>query len=284
MPASPTSRRSPRTPSSRSAWWSSRFPTGVVADTVGRRASYLLGTLVLSAATVLYWLMWVWSAPFWLWARGVGAARARVHVLLRRGRGVARRCLAGERLQGRARAGLLQGDDRRRHRHARRLGARRCGRTAERPGRAVPGARGHPRAHARRRVLHDARHRLHARQIGGTDQGGAHGLPRFAEARARQSAGALPDARGALHGRRRDLRVLRAAAVSARAVGRPEGVLDRGPRGRGRGGLADRRRHPGAPRAQAVQEAHDGADHRGHHRRRCCCSRSGSPRTSGSRS
>src|SRR6187549_575970 len=43
-------------------------PTGVVADTVGRRASYLLGTLVLSAATVLYWLMWVWTAPFWAWA------------------------------------------------------------------------------------------------------------------------------------------------------------------------------------------------------------------------
>jgi MFS family permease len=43
-------------------------PTGVVADTVGRRASYLIGTLVLSGATVLYWLMWVWSAPFWAWA------------------------------------------------------------------------------------------------------------------------------------------------------------------------------------------------------------------------
>jgi MFS family permease len=43
-------------------------PTGVVADTVGRRASYLLGTLVLSAATVLYWLMWMWQAPFWAWA------------------------------------------------------------------------------------------------------------------------------------------------------------------------------------------------------------------------
>jgi MFS family permease len=44
------------------------IPTGIVADTVGRRASYLLGTLVLSASTVLYWLMWVWSAPFWAWA------------------------------------------------------------------------------------------------------------------------------------------------------------------------------------------------------------------------
>ncbi len=43
-------------------------PTGVVADTIGRRASFLLGTVVLSGATVLYWLMWVWSAPFWAWA------------------------------------------------------------------------------------------------------------------------------------------------------------------------------------------------------------------------
>lgn len=43
-------------------------PTGVVADTIGRRASFLLGTLVLSGGTLLYWLMWVWSAPFWAWA------------------------------------------------------------------------------------------------------------------------------------------------------------------------------------------------------------------------
>ncbi len=43
-------------------------PTGVVADTMGRRASYLLGTLTLAASTVLYWLMWMWSAPFWAWA------------------------------------------------------------------------------------------------------------------------------------------------------------------------------------------------------------------------
>jgi MFS family permease len=44
------------------------IPTGIVADTVGRRASFLLGTIVLSAATLLYWLMWLWSAPFWAWA------------------------------------------------------------------------------------------------------------------------------------------------------------------------------------------------------------------------
>jgi MFS family permease len=43
-------------------------PTGVVADTVGRRASYLLGTVTLSAATLLYVLLWQLSAPFWQWA------------------------------------------------------------------------------------------------------------------------------------------------------------------------------------------------------------------------
>jgi MFS family permease len=43
-------------------------PTGVIADTVGRRASYLLGTLTLAGGTVLYWLLWIWSAPFWAWA------------------------------------------------------------------------------------------------------------------------------------------------------------------------------------------------------------------------
>jgi MFS family permease len=43
-------------------------PTGVVADTRGRRLSYLLGTLTLAAATVAYLLLWKASAPFWLWA------------------------------------------------------------------------------------------------------------------------------------------------------------------------------------------------------------------------
>ena len=43
-------------------------PTGVVADTLGRRASYLIGTVVLAGSTVLYWFMWLSSAPFWAWA------------------------------------------------------------------------------------------------------------------------------------------------------------------------------------------------------------------------
>ncbi len=43
-------------------------PTGVVADTWGRRASYLLGTLTLLVSTLLYLWMWYIQAPFWGWA------------------------------------------------------------------------------------------------------------------------------------------------------------------------------------------------------------------------
>jgi MFS family permease len=43
-------------------------PTGIVADTVGRRASYLLGTVTLAATTVLYVLLWEIEGPFWAWA------------------------------------------------------------------------------------------------------------------------------------------------------------------------------------------------------------------------
>jgi MFS family permease len=43
-------------------------PTGVIADTVGRRFSYLLGTVTLSASTLLYVLLSQIEAPFWQWA------------------------------------------------------------------------------------------------------------------------------------------------------------------------------------------------------------------------
>jgi MFS family permease len=43
-------------------------PTGIVADTIGRRMSYLLGTLTLSGASLLYVLLWQIGAPFWEWA------------------------------------------------------------------------------------------------------------------------------------------------------------------------------------------------------------------------
>jgi MFS family permease len=43
-------------------------PTGIVADTIGRRTSYLLGTVTLAASTFLYVLLWQMGAPFWEWA------------------------------------------------------------------------------------------------------------------------------------------------------------------------------------------------------------------------
>ncbi len=43
-------------------------PTGIVADTIGRRTSYLLGTVTLTLSTFLYVGLWQIEAPFWQWA------------------------------------------------------------------------------------------------------------------------------------------------------------------------------------------------------------------------
>jgi MFS family permease len=43
-------------------------PTGVVADTRGRRFSYLLGSATLLTSTALYYVMWLTHAPFAGWA------------------------------------------------------------------------------------------------------------------------------------------------------------------------------------------------------------------------
>lgn len=43
-------------------------PTGIVADTWGRRFSYLLGTLSLALSTLLYLYAWQIHGPFWMWA------------------------------------------------------------------------------------------------------------------------------------------------------------------------------------------------------------------------
>jgi MFS family permease len=43
-------------------------PTGVVADTYGRRTSYLLGAATLLVSTLLYLWMWQTHAPLWGWA------------------------------------------------------------------------------------------------------------------------------------------------------------------------------------------------------------------------
>jgi MFS family permease len=43
-------------------------PTGIVADSWGRRASYLLGTVTLAITTGLYVWLWQIEGPFWAWA------------------------------------------------------------------------------------------------------------------------------------------------------------------------------------------------------------------------
>src|SRR5882762_1050110 len=43
-------------------------PTGIVADMVGRRASFLLGTVTLTVTTIAYFLLWQVRAPFAAWA------------------------------------------------------------------------------------------------------------------------------------------------------------------------------------------------------------------------
>lgn len=44
------------------------IPTGIVADTYGRRTSYMLGCFTLMVSTILYLFMWEIKGPFWGWA------------------------------------------------------------------------------------------------------------------------------------------------------------------------------------------------------------------------
>lgn len=43
-------------------------PTGIVADTRGRRLSFMLGSITLTVSTLMYLYMWKITAPFWGWA------------------------------------------------------------------------------------------------------------------------------------------------------------------------------------------------------------------------
>ena len=137
-------------------------PTGIVADTVGRRASYLLGTLTLAFSTLLYVLLWQIEAPFWQWAIvsiliGLGftffsgAVEAwLVDALTATG-------FTGELESVFARGQIVSGS-----RDAGRLGGGRVHRRAVEPRRAVRAPRRRPGRDVRRRVPRDARHRLHA--------------------------------------------------------------------------------------------------------------------------
>ena len=221
-------------------------PTGIVADTVGRRASYLLGTVTLAASTLLYVLLWQVEAPFWQWAvvsllLGLGftffsgAVEAwLVDALTATG-------FTGEleSVFGRGQvvtgAGML-------------TGSVAGGFIAQQTSLGVPFVlRGVILVVMFvARVQADARRRLHpgeGRPAAGRDAQDRLRLDRLRLAGAR---GEVADGRVAVHRRGRHLRLLRAAAVPARALRRPGGVPDRRPGGGDRGRRPDPRRRGGA--------------------------------------
>ena len=202
------------------------MPTGIVADTWG--AARVVPARHADARRLdapLLAAVGVGGAVLGVGGR-VDAARARVHVLLRRGRGMARRCAALRGVRRQPRDGVRARADGGRRR---RCSAAPCSAAsiAQVTNLGVPflmrvGVLG---GHVRRR-----RARL-MRDLGFTPDRSARPLRRGETVLPRRSstacepAGALDDARGAVRVRRRHLRVLRAAAVPARALGRPGRVL-----------------------------------------------------------
>ena len=216
-------------------------PTGVVADMRGRRLSYLLGTLTLAPSTLLYLLMWRISAPFGpgRWPR---RCWARLHLLLGRRSGLARRCAHSGRLRRAARTGLRPRRDRRGRGDARRIGAGRLRRADDQSRRAVRASRRGAGAEFRDRVSADARRRLHAQTRRRRAQSGQGRAARRDAVRLRQPPCALGDVRQRVHRWRVDLRVLCDAALPARLVRRSESLWRRRAVGRHRRRRADRGR------------------------------------------
>ena len=141
-------------------------PTGVVADTLGRRMSYLLGTVTLAVTTALYYLLWVMHSPFWAWAvvsilLGLGFTffSGAVEAWL-----VDALTATGYTGQPRARVRAWHGGVGRGDVH--RVARRRRDRAAHRSRGALRVARGHPRAHVHRRGVRDARPGFHAGRAG----------------------------------------------------------------------------------------------------------------------
>ena len=234
-------------------------PTGIVADTIGRRVSYLLGTLTLAATTLAYVLLWQVEAAFWLWAivsvgLGLGftffsgAVEAwLVDALTATGFTGSLETVFGH---GQVVTGA-----------AMLVGSVAGGYIAQATSLGVP--------FVLRGVILVVMFVLAfvvMKDVGftpGERDGMARGVRRIcgrlARVRLARTGGEVGDARGAVHGGRRHLRLLRAAAVPARALRRRGGVRDRragrGDRGRG----ADRRRPGGAVDPPGVRAAHVGA-------------------------
>ena len=243
----------------------------MVADTRGRRFSFLLGAGTLLVSTLLYLVMWELRAGLLGWALA--------SILLGLGftffSGATEAWLV-DALAATGFTGTLESVFARAQIGQRRRDARRapCSAAfvaqADQPRRPLP-APGRP---ARRdpadRVAIHARPRVHARPGRQRDRRGARRPPGVDRRRLSQPAGPLDHARGAVHRRRRDLRLLCPPAVSAAAVRRSDRLRRRRPGRRDRRRRPDRRRphrDPGAPPVPA-------ADRCPHHRRASppsCC-------------
>ena len=246
-------------------------PTGIVADTIGRRASYLLGTVTLAVTTLLYVLLWQLEAQFWAWAivsmlLGLGftffsgAVEAwLVDALTATGFEGSLESVFGK---GQIVTGV-----------AMLSGSVAGGYIAQATSLGVPFVlRGdHPRADVRARVRRHEGRRLHAEPAPGGRAGRAAYLQRVDRVRLESPGGEVDDAGVAVHGGRRHLRVLCPAAVPARALRRPGGVRDRRPRGGDRRGRADRRRYRGAVDQATLHAAHVGVAGRDGGERRDAC-------------
>ena len=121
-------------------------PTGIVADTVGRRASYLLGTRDARGDDAALRPAVAGRGAVLGVGRRLDPARPGLHVLLRRGRGLARRRPHRDRVRGQPRVGLRERPDRRGRGDAHGLGGGRLHRPAHEPRRALRPARDRPRA------------------------------------------------------------------------------------------------------------------------------------------
>ena len=193
------------------------IPTGIVADTRGRRFSFLLGAATLLVATLLYLLMWQIRAGLLGWALASillglgftffsGATEAWLVDALRA------TGFTGTLESIFARAQIVSGV-------AMLTGSVLGGVIAQATSIGVPYLiRAAParRDDGHRLVVH-ARHRLHREQGTRRRDRGALGPQGLDRRRPAQPARPLADARRAVHGRGRDLRVLRVPAVPPRS-------------------------------------------------------------------
>ena len=193
-------------------------PTGVVADTVGRRASYLLGAGTLLVSTLLYLRDVADRGAAVGLGAGLGDHRARFHLLLGGRRGVAGRRPRLQRVRRQSGGCLRKGPGRDRSSDADRIGRRRLHRPGDQPRRALHRPCGGARRHPRHSLAADEGRRVHTRAICRTRRRGAAGRLRVHRRRVAQTSDPMAHAGVAvLHGRRH-LRLLCDAAIPPGAV------------------------------------------------------------------